>query len=89
MTLWDVKELGDYWAEHPPVHILVAAFVGYKGEGSRMPAEYADPNYWQSPKLSPGDVAQLAQSMEIPAGNLDGYPVPIFDFDELMRQRPN
>lgn len=30
MTLSDVDDLYEYWREHPPVHELVAAFVGYK-----------------------------------------------------------
>jgi hypothetical protein len=28
MTLLDFEELTSYWAEHPPVHILVAAYLG-------------------------------------------------------------
>jgi hypothetical protein len=31
MTLLDVEELTSYWAEHPPVHILVAAYLGLNG----------------------------------------------------------
>lgn len=25
-----LKHLGDYWAQHPPIHILMAGYVGYK-----------------------------------------------------------
>jgi hypothetical protein len=32
MTLADVREIADYWAEHPPVHLLLAAFIGFKPE---------------------------------------------------------
>jgi hypothetical protein len=28
MTLFDFEELTEYWIEHPPVHILVAAYLG-------------------------------------------------------------
>lgn len=28
MTLFDFEELARYWADHPPVHILVAAYLG-------------------------------------------------------------
>jgi len=28
MTLFDFEELTAYWAEHPPLHILVAAYLG-------------------------------------------------------------
>ena len=32
MTLLDVEELTSYWAEHPPVHILAAAYLGLNGQ---------------------------------------------------------
>jgi hypothetical protein len=43
MTLLDFEELTAYWVEHPPVHILVAAYLGlgpknmsdYRASGSR------------------------------------------------------
>jgi hypothetical protein len=25
LTLWDVNELMEYWAEHPPAHLILAA----------------------------------------------------------------
>jgi hypothetical protein len=28
MTLFDFEELTRYWAEHPPLHILVGAYLG-------------------------------------------------------------
>ena len=28
MTLFQVEELTSYWAQHPPLHLLVAAFLG-------------------------------------------------------------
>lgn len=28
MTLLDVEELSTYWTKHPPVHVLVAAYLG-------------------------------------------------------------
>jgi hypothetical protein len=28
MTLADVTELFDYWADHPPVHEMAAAYLG-------------------------------------------------------------
>ncbi|HFC8542721.1 TPA: hypothetical protein ACFP4Q_000835 [Neisseria weaveri] len=27
-----LNHLGEYWKQHPPVHILVAAYMGYKGQ---------------------------------------------------------
>ena len=28
LTLWQVHELFEYWNEHPPVHVLVGAYLG-------------------------------------------------------------
>lgn len=36
MTLFEVEELMTYWAEHPPVHLLLAAFLG-AGRNGRGP----------------------------------------------------
>lgn len=30
MTLPLLKELDDYWAEYPPVHMLIPSYMGYK-----------------------------------------------------------
>jgi hypothetical protein len=39
MTLLDFEELTAYWAEHPPVHILVAAYLGLgKQKQTRLPS---------------------------------------------------
>jgi len=27
LSLWDVHELFDYWQDHPPTHVLVAAYL--------------------------------------------------------------
>ena len=34
MTLPQVLELTAYWAKHPPVHLLVAAYLGYRRKDS-------------------------------------------------------
>lgn len=28
MTLFQIEELTSYWAQHPPLHLLVAAYLG-------------------------------------------------------------
>jgi hypothetical protein len=41
MTLLDVEELCDYWKDHPPVHISVAAYLGIGSDApSRASANY-------------------------------------------------
>ena len=50
MTLPQVGELFDYWSSHPPVHELVAMYLGYErpktaeeqwAAGALNPAEFA------------------------------------------------
>jgi hypothetical protein len=36
MTLFEFEELATYWAAHPPVHILVGAYLGV-GKDTRKP----------------------------------------------------
>jgi len=39
MTLLDVEELTRYWVDHPPLHLMVAAYLGVgKGDGRRVRA---------------------------------------------------
>jgi hypothetical protein len=85
MTLWDVQELCDYWAENPPVHLLVAGFVGYKGSehSSSVPSQS------RQPQLTAAEMARMARDMGMTPGTLDGYPAVIFDAEELMNLRPN
>jgi hypothetical protein len=55
MTLFDVEELGEYWASHPPVHLMVAAFLGVKpergGKSGRGQAERVDQLRAEAPHL--------------------------------------
>lgn len=38
-----VKELNDYWRRHPPVHILAAAYTGFKApDAAQMEADDAE-----------------------------------------------
>jgi hypothetical protein len=32
MTLFDAEELISYWTDHPPVHLLLAAFMGVSSD---------------------------------------------------------
>jgi hypothetical protein len=37
MTLLDVEELTRYWIDHPPLHLMVAAYLGVgRDKGRRM-----------------------------------------------------
>ena len=52
MTLLDVEELMAYWADHPPAHILLAAFLG-GGRDRQKPGPTAAPQAMLD-KLGPG-----------------------------------
>jgi hypothetical protein len=34
MTLFQIEELTSYWAQHPPLHLLIAAYLGV-GKGKQ------------------------------------------------------
>jgi hypothetical protein len=52
MTLLDVAELMAYWAEHPPVHVLLGSFLGI-GRGNEMLKPAARPQEILA-RLGPG-----------------------------------
>jgi hypothetical protein len=37
MTLLEVEELTRYWIDHPPPHLLIAAYLGLAGNGASLP----------------------------------------------------
>jgi hypothetical protein len=85
MTLLQVEELTSYWAQHPPLHLLVAAYIGFErrkhtstppaftGQG-REPSSDAGPMLAQlGPGFNTGDVHA-------------GLPPVVLDFSELCRR---
>jgi hypothetical protein len=44
LTLPQAGELTDYWAESPPVHILVRAFMEYEGKGRKKEPTRHEPD---------------------------------------------
>lgn len=81
MTLFQVEELCQYWAEHPPVHLLVAGFMGVK-----PPTKSAQVS--PEPEVSLPVTRVLAAIPGLDPGTADMLPAPIFDATELMRMRP-
>ena len=80
MYVWQADELCSYWKRHPPVHLLVAGFVGYKAEDASAVLQFENNGVLPLPTevLSiPGVAPGL-----LPAN----MPPAILDFDELMRQ---
>jgi hypothetical protein len=89
MTLLDVEELSGYWAEHPPVHLMVAAYLGVKPQPSGpSPVAGSGPRLTSgSPVADPVDAAALLRVPGMARGDIhDGLAAPIFDFEELRRR---
>jgi hypothetical protein len=81
MTLFDFEELTAYWVEHPPVHVMVGAYLGV-GRHQRKRAP--------SPGSNPGSGIQALLAELGPgfgAGDVHaGLPGVVLDFGELRRQ---
>jgi hypothetical protein len=85
MTLFEVEELTSYWAEHPPLHLLVAAYLrpGSAKRSSVSTSSGALPHGGSSdvtsiltglgPGFFPGDVHA-------------GLSAAVLDFSELHRR---
>ena len=84
MTFFQVEELTSYWAEHPPVHLLVAAYLGIgKDKQTRMP-----PNTAEREQRASSDaglmLAQLGRGFS--AGDVHaGLSPVVLNFAELRR----
>jgi hypothetical protein len=71
----DVAAMMEFFLEEPPVHMLVAGFLGYKARG-------------QKPELS--EVEQRAQSGRLPgfgARSMKELPPYLRDFVEEMKKK--
>jgi hypothetical protein len=82
MTLLEVDELASYWAEHPPVHLLLAAYLGV-GKDKHTPAKSA---------TRPPTDAELSSVLAglgrgFAVGNVHAGLAPVvLDFAELRRR---
>jgi hypothetical protein len=92
MTLLDVEELTRYWINHPPLHLMVAAHLGF-GETSRRtrsgtPAA-APPAKGQN--LHIGAVLAKLGSSFVDRDVHEGLGPAVLDFTELKRslRRPD
>ncbi len=85
MTLFDVEELTKYWAEHPPLHILIAAYLG-AGNQQRRPTRPSLDDSRSSGGSNPEEVlAELGSGFQ--AGDVHAGLTPVvLDFAALRRQ---
>jgi len=85
MTLFDIEELTAYWAEHPPLHILVGAYLG-TGKPRRGPT----PSARSVPgRAAPSDLHGIVAELGPGFGTGDvhaGLPGVVLDFAELRKR---
>lgn len=85
MTLFQVEELTAYWAEHPPVHLLVAAYLGIsKEQHQRKP-----PAWITQGSSADSDLTAVLAQLGVGFGPADihtGLAPVVLDFTELQRR---
>jgi len=88
MTLFDFEELTKYWTEDPPLHILVAAYLG-AGKQQHQPTGPGRNDPRNAAAYNPEEVlAELGPGFR--AGNVHaGLTSVVLDFAELRRQAAN
>jgi len=76
MTLAEAGEIFDYWADHPPMHLMtqaIARMLGWKPAPDTTPSPY--------------DIAAAPPpGLAIAPGGDIGMPAPVLDIDELRRR---
>ncbi len=50
MTLPRVMEIQNYWRKHPPVHVMIAAYLGIKPEAESKSETLSEADYIESLK---------------------------------------
>jgi hypothetical protein len=82
MTLLDVEELTRYWINHPPLHLMVAAYLGVGEVGKRT----------RSPPLAGAGVTDIGAVLAELGSSFTGRDVHsglapvVLDFDQLKRK---
>jgi hypothetical protein len=83
MTLFQVEELTSYWAQHPPLHLLVAAFLGLgKDKQKQLPSTPAQRGQQTG---SDAMLAELGTGFSARDVHTGLSPV-VLDFAELSRR---
>jgi hypothetical protein len=85
MTLFDFEELTQYWAAHPPLHILVGAYLGVGKQQHRPPGPSLDGSR-NAASSNPREIlAELGPGFR--TGDVHAGLTPVvLDFAELRRQ---
>jgi hypothetical protein len=82
MTLFQIEELTSYWAQHPPLHLLVSAYLGV-GKNKHPGLPPTSMRRRQPPSSDSGSLlAQLGPGFGAGDVNAGLSPV-VLDFGEL------
>jgi len=88
MTLFDFEELTKYWTEHPPLHILVAAYLGAVKQQGRAKRPGLEDTGSGASSEAEEVVTELGPGFR--AGDVHvGLTPVVLDFAELRRQAAN
>jgi hypothetical protein len=90
MTLLEFEELAAYWTEHPPVHILVAAYLDAgRTKQARMQSDTRRQASSKHGDGAPSDVGAILAELGPGFGSGDvhaGLAPVVLDFKELQRR---
>jgi len=90
MTLLDFEELAAYWAEHPPVHILVAAYLDAgRAKRARIPLDTPQERSSGPGSGAASDAGSILAELGSGFGSGDvhaGLAPVVLDFNELRRR---
>jgi len=85
MTLFQVEELTSYWAQYPPLHLLIAAYLGVGRDKHQRPPLVSAP----APQRPSSDVGSMLAQLGPGFGAGDvhaGLSPVVFDFAEPSRR---
>jgi hypothetical protein len=87
MTLLDVEELTRYWIDHPPLHLMVAAYLGVgKDNGRRARPESSAAKRRGMGANSDVDALVAELGPNFTSGDVHAGLAPVvLDFTELRR----
>lgn len=88
MTLLDVEELTGYWIDHPPLHLMVAAYLGLGKSNSRRASSESSAAKRRG-RGSDSEIGALLAELgpSFTGGNVHAGLAPVvLDFTELRRR---
>ena len=87
MTLFDVEELTRYWIEHPPLHLLVAAYLGFGKEKRKRVTSQHIPTAAEVTSISNAGTLLAELGPAFTTGDVHAGLAPvILDMAELRRR---